>query len=685
MAIVYPQFPRLADIGGIVSREFNSGMEMGRESLGVDAFGRYLDVQGRQQASPQLMQAPAAAAPMSLAALGNQAMGAPVQPVERAPLGPIGSPSAGTQPRLPDPATARVQQAHASALPSSFLSVVDRTEGAGSYDTLYGHAQNGPFRSVRVSQMPISQVLAFSSPSGAYGQHVKGQIGRVATPMGRHQIVGTTLRKAVEEMGLDPSQPFDAQTQDAVAAHLARRRLASASTMSGKMAALRSEWEGFKNVPDSQLAQIITDLEGGSGAVGAVNAMAQGQTPTAPQAALESMSVGQQMPVQGQQMAQMGGFPMPQGRQPVQLPPREVMMDLFRSPATRQLAINLAQAAQSGQQIEQYQTFQREDGSIWQMNTQTGQMQRLQEGAGGQGIINAGDGRLYDPNNGQWITAPNAGGAGGGFTGAAGERINRLTENLMQTGDFMDPQQAQNIAVGIVDGRLKSDRHPITGELQVVDMATGQVVYGGPQQAQQPQAQAPMTPSQPMPEFGQQYPNAPDAFGVGGAAQRAINTIGDATGVGAPYPEVQQAQSDFAVLRESLLNDIASSYGRQPPSWLLQEIRSLTPAAGSPFEGAGGAQTKLRSLGRHLSNELRVAQEALTRELSPTNRQEMETRVAGLRAGISRVEGALGSFGGRQQGQPEPGQQQFQEGQTATNPTTGERRVYRNGQWELLQ
>jgi hypothetical protein len=93
------------------------------------------------------------------------------------------------------------------------------------------------------------------------------------------------------------------------------------------------------------------------------------------------MSVGQQMPAQGQQFAQMGGggFPQMQPRQPVQLPPREVMMDLFRSPATRPLAMHLVQAQQSGQQIEQYQTFQREDGSIWQMNTQTGQMQVLQK------------------------------------------------------------------------------------------------------------------------------------------------------------------------------------------------------------------------------------------------------------------------------------------------------------------
>jgi hypothetical protein len=165
-------------------------------------------------------------------------------------------------------------------LPASFLAAVDKTEGAGAYDTLYGHAQRkGPFAGTNVSQMTIGEAMAFADPSGPYAQSVKGQIGRVATPMGRHQIVGTTLRSAVKEMGLDPSMPFNAQTQDAIAAHLARKRISSANTMPGKIAALRSEWHGFRNVPDSQMAQIVADLENGGGvppAVAANEALAQG-------------------------------------------------------------------------------------------------------------------------------------------------------------------------------------------------------------------------------------------------------------------------------------------------------------------------------------------------------------------------------------------------------------------------
>ena len=147
-------------------------------------------------------------------------------------------------------------------LPSSFLAAVDKTEGGGTYDTLYGHAQkNGPFAGTSISSMPIRDVLAFTDPSGAYAQSVKNQIGRVATPVGRYQVVGSTLKNAVGALGLDPNAPFDQKAQDNVALYLAKNRVSSANTPQGKIAALRNEWHGFKSVPDSEMLKIVSDLE----------------------------------------------------------------------------------------------------------------------------------------------------------------------------------------------------------------------------------------------------------------------------------------------------------------------------------------------------------------------------------------------------------------------------------------
>lgn len=165
--------------------------------------------------------------------------------------------------------TSILQQASGSGnqsgglLPPTFQAGLDRTEGGGDYSTLYGNAQNrGKFAGVDVSRMTVGQAIEFAKPSGEYGQSVKNQIGRVATPMGRHQIVGSTLAGAVKEMGLDPNTPFDARTQDAVALHIAQKAISGPRTMTGKIEALRGQWEGLKNVSDNQVAQMVNEIEG---------------------------------------------------------------------------------------------------------------------------------------------------------------------------------------------------------------------------------------------------------------------------------------------------------------------------------------------------------------------------------------------------------------------------------------
>lgn len=95
-------------------------------------------------------------------------------------------------------------------------------ESGGDYNALFNYQNrpNGIFSDVRVTDMSISDVLRFTDPRGEYGQYVaanrpdpeKG----VATPVGAYQVVGSTLREAVNALGLDPNQKFDKATQDKV-------------------------------------------------------------------------------------------------------------------------------------------------------------------------------------------------------------------------------------------------------------------------------------------------------------------------------------------------------------------------------------------------------------------------------------------------------------------------------------
>lgn len=147
---------------------------------------------------------------------------------------------------------------------SGLFDLIDRVEGGGRYDTLFGHSQNGGrFDGVDVSQMTLGELRQFADPGGEYGQWVRANNpeGVVATPMGRHQIVGTTLRRTAQQLGFGDDTVFSPQVQDQMANHLARARLASATTMEGKMRALRNEWAGFKHVSDADLARAIREYE----------------------------------------------------------------------------------------------------------------------------------------------------------------------------------------------------------------------------------------------------------------------------------------------------------------------------------------------------------------------------------------------------------------------------------------
>ena len=162
---------------------------------------------------------------------------------------------------------------------SPLVGLIDSHEGGGDYNTLYGHVnRRGPFAGVNVSNMSVGEVLQFSSRSGPYGAYQQQQ-GIAAAPVGRFQIINSTLRNAVQELGLDPSTPFNADTQNRIFNHLADKRLARGETMPEKMAQMRQEWDGFRNVSDSALSAAIAAYEGGDrGAFAGVTGQQPGPT-----------------------------------------------------------------------------------------------------------------------------------------------------------------------------------------------------------------------------------------------------------------------------------------------------------------------------------------------------------------------------------------------------------------------
>lgn len=166
------------------------------------------------------------------------------------------------------PELQQVMQPTAAALQPGMqpmLRILDRTEGGGNYDTLFGHSQRegGVFAGTKITEMTLGELRQFANVSGAYGQWVKGQIGRVATPMGRYQFVGTTLFSLADKLGIPDTAVFTPALQDAIFVYHARSTLSRKSTVAAKRSAMRAEWEGFKYVSDAELDAAIASFETG--------------------------------------------------------------------------------------------------------------------------------------------------------------------------------------------------------------------------------------------------------------------------------------------------------------------------------------------------------------------------------------------------------------------------------------
>ncbi len=124
-------------------------------------------------------------------------------------------------------------------------------ESGGDYGALFGYQNrpNGRFSGVDLTKMTVDQALDFANPSGPYGQYVKGQVGRVATPMGAYQIVGTTLRAAKEGLGLRGDEVLTPAMQDKLGQWIYKTQGTGA-------------WEGYKPMTDAQAiaAETMTTL-----------------------------------------------------------------------------------------------------------------------------------------------------------------------------------------------------------------------------------------------------------------------------------------------------------------------------------------------------------------------------------------------------------------------------------------
>jgi len=159
-------------------------------------------------------------------------------------------------------------------------SIMNKYEsGSGGVDALLNQSQNKTFTNIKVSKMPISEVMAFQQKRGTGSYHnwslanmpegtEAKEKGLGSTPVGKYQFVGDTLKDlkklgVFEKLGITDDTIFDEETQDKLFVYYAQERMSGKKTIEEKRAALKGVWEGLRKADDEEVDQVIAQIETG--------------------------------------------------------------------------------------------------------------------------------------------------------------------------------------------------------------------------------------------------------------------------------------------------------------------------------------------------------------------------------------------------------------------------------------
>ena len=138
---------------------------------------------------------------------------------------------------------------------------------------------------------------------------------------------------------------------------------------------------------------------------------------------------------------------------------------------------------------------------------------------------------------------------------------------------------------------------------------------------------------------------AQEAFGLEGFLKGGANTITDFIGLGEVFPNAAEQARFFRNLEEDMLVGLSQAYGRQPAQQLMERLRSLLPNSGT-IEGANRAFGELVQMENRFRSDLLTAEQQLSANprMNQSDRQQLRSRIDGLRGTLARVEEARKRF-----------------------------------------
>ena len=151
------------------------------------------------------------------------------------------------------------------------ISLAEGTSDPGGYDRLLGGTENR--FGITPTEMTVQEVLDFqlARGEGTYADYANRNVGRITTPVGKYQIVGSTLQGLVDQGILDPNEKFDVNAQERAGTHLITKDLAGGKGLedlkTGDMTvdefedALGKQFEGIELGLDKKAIPTIEDTE----------------------------------------------------------------------------------------------------------------------------------------------------------------------------------------------------------------------------------------------------------------------------------------------------------------------------------------------------------------------------------------------------------------------------------------
>lgn len=249
---------------------------------------------------------------------------------------------------------------------------------------------------------------------------------------------------------------------------------------------------------------------------------------------------------------------------------------------------------------------------------------------------------------------------------AADAGRNTVVENIEAKSAFyqralgVDAATANKIASGV----YKVSRNPDTGQAEIMDLSTGAIVNV--------QQSAPQGDPGPLPAAPGAEPGRIDLSDAYGAKASLRELWGDTAGQVDPSQvdtDVVEARTAARLAQGSFM--LALKKNDRLPVFEQQRLADMFEAP-SAWKSAGSAATQIRTIKGQVA-EYRQHKQAVADDPSAHRDHRKKAREA-LRA-YDELDQALGQFDTGAEG----------EGATATNPETGERAVFRNGQWERAE